>query len=59
MFFERALEAGLRKKTLHQIANRPVFERFRAWNEGKAQAYRRKVCLPFPYLQLAVAMVNW
>lgn len=40
MFFKRGVEAGLRNKTLHQMASRTVFERFRASSEKRTQAER-------------------
>ena len=40
LFFKRKVEPGLREKTLHQIAGRAVFERFRASRERRLQAKR-------------------
>lgn len=40
MFFKRGVEAGLRNKTLHQMASRKVFERFRASREKQIQGRR-------------------
>ena len=40
LFFERGVEPKLREQTLHHIASRAVFERFRASRERKIQAER-------------------
>jgi precorrin-2 dehydrogenase/sirohydrochlorin ferrochelatase len=40
MFFKRGVQAGLRNKTLHQMASRKVFERFKASSERRIRAER-------------------
>jgi hypothetical protein len=40
LFFKREVEADLRNRTLHQIASRAVFDRFRAWSEKSIRGER-------------------
>jgi len=40
MFFKRDVDAGLRNKTLHQMASRKVYERFKASSKRRVQAER-------------------
>jgi precorrin-2 dehydrogenase / sirohydrochlorin ferrochelatase len=37
LFFQRPVEPGLRQQTLHRIADRAVFERFKSFRERKIQ----------------------
>jgi precorrin-2 dehydrogenase / sirohydrochlorin ferrochelatase len=41
LFFKRGVEPGLRNKTLHRIASRAIFERFKASIERRTRAGRR------------------
>src|ERR1700687_924209 len=41
LFFQRQVEPGLRKQTLHRISARAVFERFKSFRERKIQGGQR------------------